>query len=114
MHCASCSSIIEKTLKQQPGVQTATVNYGTENAAIAFDPNSTDPQTLSKAIEPLGYSLVLESKTDSGPASQDKNQKLEELTALKRYVYAVIPLAIISIFFITSPQTSKLIIILYL
>lgn len=99
MHCASCSSIIEKTLKKQLGVQSAAVNYGTENATIAFDPNSTDPQTLSKAIEPLGYSLVLESKTDSGPSSQDKSQKLEELTALKRYVYAVIPLAIISIFF---------------
>ncbi|MBP7057358.1 heavy-metal-associated domain-containing protein, partial [Candidatus Gracilibacteria bacterium] len=87
MHCASCSSIIEKTLKKQLGVQSAAVNYGTENAIISFDPNSTNPQTLSKAIEPLGYSLVLGSKTDADISSQDKNQKLEELTALKRHVY---------------------------
>jgi copper chaperone CopZ len=32
MHCASCASIIEKTLKKVDGVQHVEVNYGTETA----------------------------------------------------------------------------------
>ncbi len=100
MHCASCSSIIEKTLKKQLGVQSAEVNYGTETASISFDQSKTNPQTLSKIIEPLGYTLVIEAQPSSiAPANQIKNQKLDELAVMKTHVYAVLPLAIISIFF---------------
>jgi Cu+-exporting ATPase len=38
MHCASCSSVIEKTFKKVDGVQSAEVNYGTEKAKVSFDP----------------------------------------------------------------------------
>ncbi len=100
MHCASCSSIIEKTFKKQSGVQSAEVNYGTETATIAFDHSKTNPQVLSKTIEPLGYSLVIDRPRNASEASHpEKNEKLAELAAMKTHVYAVLPLAIISIFF---------------
>ena len=57
MHCASCSSVIEKAFKKIPGVEFAEVNYGTEKAKVSFDPSKTNPHELSKHIEPLGYSL---------------------------------------------------------
>ena len=59
MHCASCSSIIEKTFKKIDGVHSAEVNYGTEKAKVSFDESKINPQELSKKIEPLGYSLVV-------------------------------------------------------
>lgn len=59
MHCASCSVIIEKTLKKVEGVQSVDVNYGTEKAKISFDPSKTNLPALSEHIEPLGYSLVI-------------------------------------------------------
>ena len=41
MHCASCSSIIERTVKKIDGVEEILVNPGTENAKISFDENKT-------------------------------------------------------------------------
>lgn len=59
MHCASCASIIERTLKKVDGVESAEVNYGTETAKLALDESKTNPQDISKKIEPFGYSLIL-------------------------------------------------------
>ena len=65
MHCASCAAIIEKTFKKTEGVESAEVNYGTETAKISFDESKINLETLSKKIEPLGYSLVLAQPTAS-------------------------------------------------
>ena len=59
MHCASCASIIERTLKKTGDVESVEVNYGTEKAKVSFDPAKTTPQDLSKHIEPLGYSFEI-------------------------------------------------------
>lgn len=37
MHCASCSSIIEKTFKKVDGVTSAEANYVTENIKVSFE-----------------------------------------------------------------------------
>ena len=58
MHCASCSAIIEKTLKKVEGVHSAEVNYGTETAKVTFDEAKTNHHHLSQKVEHLGYSLV--------------------------------------------------------
>ena len=101
MHCASCAGIIEKTLKQQIGVESAEVNYGTEKAKVIFDGAKIGLVQLSKRIEPLGYSLVVEQMEDHSEhsgMSQSKSDKLAELKGLKTKVLSVIPLAVISIF----------------
>ncbi len=114
MHCASCSAIIEKTLKKQPGVISAQANYGTEKAKVSFDDGKISAEQLSKSVEPLGYSLVMPKMPTPGSASsmgmsedehaahlglnQSKDEKLLELKAVKRKVQSVIPLAAFSIF----------------
>ena len=115
MHCASCSSIIEKTFKKVEGVQSAEVNYGTEKAKISYDPSKTNPHDLSKKIEPLGYSLVVSENQQSHGSSaaemgmspeahaahtgigQSKQEKLAEGADMRAKVVAAIPLAIFSI-----------------
>lgn len=114
MHCASCSSIIEKAFKKTEGVVSAEVNYGTETAKLVFDETKTSPQALSKKIESLGYSLVIPTAEDHSARAaatkggedhsmhtginESKKEKLEELADLKRKVTSVIPLAIVSLF----------------
>ncbi|NBS41147.1 heavy metal translocating P-type ATPase [bacterium] len=91
MHCASCAGIIEKTLKKTDGVISAEVNYGTESAKLAFDPAKTNPEQLSKTIEPLGYTLVL-------GLSQTKKEKFAEIDEMKGNILSVVPLTVISMF----------------
>ena len=116
MHCASCATIIEKTFKKEAGVQSAEVNYGTETAKINFDQGKTNPELLSKKIEPLGYSLALdhlsektydendqtaesmgmsadEHATHLG-LSQSKKEKLAEVLDMKNKVWSAIPIAV--------------------
>ena len=107
MHCASCAGIIEKTFKKVEGVQSAEANYGTESVKVAFDEAKTDPHQLSKSIEPLGYSLVLETAEEMGMSAdehaahlglnQSKKEKLAEVADMRSKVMSAIPLAIFSI-----------------
>ena len=107
MHCASCAHTIKKTLEKTKGVKSAEVNYGTETAKIDFNGYETSAHELSKKIEPLGYSLVMPTAKEMGMSEdehaahlglgQTKEQKLAELTTMKRKVHLVIPLAIFSV-----------------
>ncbi len=105
MHCASCSSVIEKTFKKVDGVMSADVNYGTEKAKIAFDPVKTNPHELSKHIEPLGYSLEVQTSaaamgmSESEHAAhlglnQSKQEKLAEVADMRTKVYSAVPIAL--------------------
>jgi Cu2+-exporting ATPase/Cu+-exporting ATPase len=105
MHCASCSSVIEKTFKKVQGVQSAEVNYGTEKAKVSFDPSKTNPHELSKHIEPLGYSLDVPITAEEMGMSADehaahlgtnqsKKEKLAEVSDMRSKVLTAIPLAI--------------------
>lgn len=107
MHCASCSSVIEKTLKKIEGVQSAEVNYGTEKAKISFDQSKTNPHNLSKHIEPLGYSLDVSTTAEEMGMSesehaahlglnQSKKEKLAEIKDMRAKVLSAIPLAILA------------------
>ena len=108
MHCASCAAIIEKAIKKIDGVDSVEVNYGTEKAKIAFDLDKTKPEDLSKAIEPLGYSLDYSSSNaispssnktaDSNSSNDKKNDKLKEIADMRSKVMSVIPITIFTIF----------------
>jgi Cu+-exporting ATPase len=119
MHCASCASTIERKLKKLPGVESCAVNYGTEKAKVSFDPDQTSLSTMSEAIAPLGYSLVIDQPTVPAgmdphmdhslhaghdmmtPISSDqtvKAKKLQDLAQLKKQVQTVLPFIFISVF----------------
>ncbi len=115
MHCASCSSMIEKAFKKTDGVHLAEVNYGTETAKVSFDEQKTNPRELSKKIEKLGYSLILPTVDHSTMSAaemgmspdehaahlglkQSKEEKLKEVAKMKTNVLSAIPLTVFSIF----------------
>ncbi|MGZ4388770.1 MAG: heavy metal translocating P-type ATPase [Gaiellaceae bacterium] len=58
MTCASCAARIEKKLNRLDGVE-ATVNFATEHAAVAFDPERVSLDDLIAAVESAGYGAVL-------------------------------------------------------
>ncbi len=99
MHCASCASIIEKTIGKIEGVRSVAVNYGTESAVIDFDGSVADPARLSAQIEPLGYSLIVPTNHSAHLGlGQSKEEKRAELADMKSKVVSVMPLAAFSAF----------------
>ena len=105
MHCASCAVIIGKELKNTDGVQSIDVNVGTETAKIDFDENRVNVEALSKKLEPLGYSFILEDMDamhmehmDHTGMNMQKSEKLAELAEMKRKLMVAIPLAALSLF----------------
>lgn len=57
MHCASCSSVIERALKKQPGVIDAQANFALETVAISFDAAQTGVPSFQQALKRLGYEV---------------------------------------------------------
>src|SRR3989344_4112462 len=108
MHCASCASIIERAVKKIDGVENISVNNGTENAKISFNTEKTSPEIFNQKLEPLGYSLVLQTAeemdmTENEHAehlglNQSKKEKLKEIDDMKKRVFGALPIAGISIF----------------
>lgn len=108
MHCASCASVIERTIKKIEGVEEISVNNGTENAKISFDQNITNLEVFNHKLEPLGYSFSASEASGMGMSEaehaghlgldQSKKQKLAEIKDMKTKILSAIPLALISIF----------------
>ncbi len=58
MHCASCASLIEKTLNKIDGTSEVSVNYGSETANLIYDENVIDIDSIKLSIEKLGFKIV--------------------------------------------------------
>jgi len=63
MTCASCVARNEKALRKVEGVDDASVNFATEKATIAFDPEVVSADELVHAVEAAGYGVVTAQET---------------------------------------------------
>jgi Cu+-exporting ATPase len=55
MHCASCASLIERSLTKKSGVTTANVNYATNKAQVEYDHATVSEDDLIAEIKKQGY-----------------------------------------------------------
>ena len=105
MTCASCAVSTESILKYQEGVVGASVNFATGNLTVEYLPTMTNASKLQKAIQSIGYDLLIEDETRQQETLEsihaEKFQKLKTKT-----VWAVLlslPVAIIGMFFMNMP-----------
>lgn len=89
MHCASCVGRIERTLKQQHGVVSATANLATETATIELVSGTTTGADLAQAVTQAGYATRM-------PDAQDHNQdqKADAVENLQRMTWVSAALTI--------------------
>lgn len=55
MHCASCSALVEKTIKKMPGVHSVAVNLANNSGQVHFDPAQLSLNDILHKIESLGF-----------------------------------------------------------
>ncbi|MGW4420685.1 heavy metal translocating P-type ATPase [Streptosporangium sp. NPDC004631] len=93
MTCASCASRIERKLNRLDGV-TATVNYATEKAKVAFGAG-VDPRDLIAEVEKSGYTATLPAPPRSGgPEGTDGREPRDELTPLRQRLITALVLSV--------------------
>ncbi len=79
MNCAGCARRVEETLRRQPGVTDAAVNFATAEARLAAGPDF-DVEALRAAIDAAGYTLT--PITEGSSVRRDREQS--ETRALRR------------------------------
>ncbi len=89
MTCASCAARIERKLNKLDGVQ-ATVNYATEEAAVAYDPDVVAIDDLLSAVEAAGYRAALPGEAEGPDAASSLRTRLVVAVALS------VPLALLA------------------
>lgn len=60
MHCATCATTIEKSLKSVQGIDKAEVSFGSNSAVVEYDPSKLEFKSIAKAVEDAGYKVVTE------------------------------------------------------
>jgi Cu+-exporting ATPase len=58
MTCANCVATVERSLKKQPGVVSASVNLASERASVSYDPASATLPVLVARVERAGYGIA--------------------------------------------------------
>lgn len=100
MHCASCKTLIESTLKDQKGIKSAKVNFATEQAKVEFDPEVISFDQIEKKVNGLGDYKITEINEES--AEEVKSKKQEVYLKLKKKLalvgVAVVPFALIMVY----------------
>jgi len=110
MTCASCASSAESIVKYKKGVVNASVNFATGNLTVEYLPNMTDTTKLQKALQSVGYDLLVEDETRQQETLEtihaEKFQKLKTKT-----VWAIIlslPVVFIGMFFMDMPYGNEI------
>ncbi len=101
MHCASCSTLINKALDKVDGVSKANVNLTTNKATIEFDKKKTSINELIQTVKDKGYDAS-ETKKEDNYINPEQGTK-----ALKNKFYLslifAIPVFILGMFFMKNP-----------
>ena len=99
MHCASCASNIESTLKRLPGIFSSQVNFATEKAYIEFEPQKLKIADLITTVEKLGYKASLPELS----LDREKEIRDREVRNLKRKFILSITLSSILMYISMGP-----------
>ncbi|WP_250632454.1 heavy metal translocating P-type ATPase [Rhodoflexus caldus] len=92
MSCASCAASAESILQAQEGVVSAAVNFANTSAAVEFDPEKTDSTALQKALQSVGYDLVIDESEEAHAELEARQQA--DFQALQRQVILALALAL--------------------
>lgn len=107
MTCASCAISVESMISAQPGVHKAEVNYAGQSVKVAFDPHRVKPVDFQKAVQSIGYDLILD--TENGKSLQEEVQQSNYWQLKFKITWAAlltVPVVLLSMFFMNLPYAN--------
>ncbi len=110
MTCAGCAVSVESMILSQPGVVSASVNFASATVAVEYLPNLVQSTDLQKAVQSVGYDLLIEDEEDQSETLEAIHAK--NYQALKqRTIWAsalALPVVVIGMFFMDMPFANEI------
>jgi len=63
MSCANCSATLEDALAELAGVESASINFATDEGTVTYDPAEVDLASIYDTIDAAGYEAIAETTT---------------------------------------------------
>lgn len=110
MTCVSCAGSVESILKHQEGVIEASVNFATGNLTVEYLPNITDATKLQKAVQSIGYDLLVEEENKQQETLEAIHaEKFQNLKTKTVWANALsLPVVLIAMFFMDMPYATPI------
>lgn len=110
MTCASCAGSAESIVRYEAGVVDASVNFATGNLTVEYLPNITNATILQKAVQGVGYDLLIEEETKQQETLEALHQKKFQQLKTKTIWAALLslPVVIIGMFFMGMPYGNEI------
>jgi Cu2+-exporting ATPase len=107
MTCASCAASVESMVGAQKGVDKAEVNYASQSVKVAFHPDLIQPVNFQKAVQSVGYNLILD--TENGNLLQEEAQQNNYQLLKTKITWAgilTVPVVLIGMFWMELPYSN--------
>ncbi|MEO6850916.1 heavy metal translocating P-type ATPase [Mucilaginibacter sp. UYCu711] len=107
MTCAGCAASVESMIGAQKGVDKAEVNFASQSVKVAFHPDVIQPVNFQKAVQSVGYDLILD--TENGKALQEEVQQSDYLLLKTKITWAsilTVPVVLIGMFWMELPYAN--------
>ena len=103
MGCAACVARVENTLKNQKGVENASVSLASKSAQVDYDPQVVSACELKKSVQDAGYDLLVPEDADdeadldaeSAAEAEAERQREDEYRSLRRDMVIAVILAVL-------------------
>ncbi|MCL6747368.1 ATPase P [Prevotella sp. TCVGH] len=93
MACAACSAHVERTLNSLQGVHSAAVSLPGRSALVDYDELVISPEEMKRAINNIGYDLVIDEEQSVEAIEQNEYSLLRRKVILS-WVFAVLCMAV--------------------
>src|SRR5688572_20655463 len=100
MSCAACAVSVESMLKATAGVKDAAVNFANQTAWVEYNEEAVKPADLQKAVQSIGYDLVVNVEHPEEVQEKAQQQHLREIKT--RTLWSTIlsvPVVVVGMFF---------------
>lgn len=93
MACAACSAHVERTLNSLQGIHSAAVSLPGRSALVDYDEQVISPEEMKRAINNIGYDLVIDEEQSVEAIEQNEYSLLRRKVILS-WVFAVLCMAV--------------------
>lgn len=114
MSCAACATSAQSIVQKEEGVEEASVNYASGYLQLRYDPEKTSPEILKKALQSVGYDLLLEDQDKVAETLEALHEK--KIRALRRRTLWALtlsmPVMVLGMFFMDLPYAKEIMAVL--